>query len=155
MRPTAADNSTMNSIIPTVPCKIDNCGLHLSVVKSCIREHLVTAHGYNAYRRGTSVECHWENCRCAKAGCRNRGPTHSAHVEDIIEHVWNTHLNFYEVCHLCGDARWAQPFARARHEARCGGPRPARCTHCLFEFSSNVALESHILFGLCVPIARE
>jgi hypothetical protein len=149
---TATDNSIPTLVVPTVLCKIDHCGQHVTVVKSCIRQHLIAAHSYSAYKRGTSVECHWENCRCNKAGCGSRGPAHSAHVDDITEHVWNTHLNFYEACQLCGDARWAQPFARARHEAKCRGPRPARCKSCLFEFASFAALEAHNLFGICVPI---
>jgi hypothetical protein len=134
---------------PTVHCKIDNCTQYIELIKSSIRRHLIDVHGYEAYQRGVSVECLWENCRCTRNNCRGRGLGHSVHVQDIAEHVWHAHLNFHEACSKCGDARWVHPFARSRHESTCTGPRPARCKRCLIEFSSIVALESHILLGQC------
>jgi hypothetical protein len=141
-----------SSSVPTMRCKVDHCEQKVPMIKAQIRRHLCAAHGYQAYKRLASVDCRWEDCRC-KARCSDRTPGHCAHVDDITEHVWNTHLNFYEFCSLCGDARWAQPFARRRHEAKCTGPRPARCKNCLIEFPSIVALEVHRMWSECVSIS--
>jgi hypothetical protein len=144
--------NVQSSSIPTIPCKIDRCMQEIPIRKALIRQHLLTAHGYQAYHHHVSVDCRWEDCRC-KSNCGDRAPGHCAHVEDITEHVWNIHLSFYEVCSHCGEARWTLPFARRRHEAKCQGPRPARCKNCLIEFPSVVALEVHRMWLECVPIA--
>jgi hypothetical protein len=138
--------------MPTVRCKVDNCNQDVELLKSTIRHHLTVTHDYKPYERGISVDCRWENCHCSKTRCNNRGVGHSVHVQDIAEHVWHAHLNFHEACSKCGDARWVHPYARSRHESKCTGPKPARCKRCRVEFSSVVALESHILFGQCFNI---
>jgi hypothetical protein len=139
--------------VPTARCKVDGCEQNIPLSKPCIRQHLIFAHGYEAYQRGASADCRWEGCCCTKKTCIRRGLVHGVHVEDITEHVWHSHLNFHEVCSRCGEARWVHPYARSRHESKCTGPRPARCKACLIEFSSAVALECHIMWQQCVPVS--
>jgi hypothetical protein len=138
---------------PTVQCQIDNCAQNIPLLRSSIRQHLIFIHGYETHQHGAGADCRWEGCRCTKKTCRRRGLSHGVHVEDITGHVWNSHLNFHEVCPRCGHARWVHPYARSRHEAKCMGTKPARCKACLVEFPSILALECHFMMQQCVPVA--
>jgi hypothetical protein len=141
--------------IPTFRCEMPDCGADVAVDKKALLIHLLTVHDYPPTRRGQSVYCLWPGCFCKKQGadgtrCKGRDPGHMSHAEDIVEHIWDAHLDFQDVCPKCGDAGWTHAFSKGRHEKACDGKRqPARCRACRVVFRSTVAFAGHLELELC------
>jgi hypothetical protein len=149
-------------VSPTFRCEIPNCGVEVVVDKRQILIHLLTAHNYPRPSRGQSVSCLWPDCKCKKQGadgqqCRGRIVGHASHAEDIVDHIWETHLGFQEVCPKCGDARWGCTFSKGRHEKTCEGRRRVRCRYCLEIFPSRIAFAGHLELKQCpkLPLSVE
>jgi hypothetical protein len=135
-------------------CTFSGCStlVMLDANTNSLRDHLFS-HGYTIV--SGKVECSCTGCLCPKQGldgtrCQDRAPNHSWHGTDIVKHVINSHMNFRDVCHQCGDAGFANTFSLNRHISRCAGRTPARCRWCLTEFSSAAALGGHVELGLCM-----
>jgi hypothetical protein len=141
-------------VTPTFRCEIPNCGVDVTVDKRQILIHLLMAHDHPVSSRGQSVSCLWPGCICRKQGtdglqCKGRTSGHVSHAEDIVDHIWETHLGFQDICPKCGDARWAYTFSMGRHEKTCEGRQPVRCRQCLVMFPSRVAFTGHIELRQC------
>jgi hypothetical protein len=157
--PTAA---TPPPVIKNLPCWIlgGGCPGYMAVtprsVKRGIIEHLSVFHEHLCPTLdGTVQECTWIACVCSAPGarCGSRSVGHSAHVNDIAEHIMHSHLDFRYTCELCGRADWSTPFSLRRHVGRCQGKVAVRCPGCLEGFDSEVALEGHVLRERCYPTA--
>jgi hypothetical protein len=123
------------SFVPVVRCMVDNCGEEISVKRTILQAHLASAHGYGTLPRSHSVICRWSGCMCTR--------------QDIVEHVWQAHLDFQDVCGKCGDAGWNRRSSFQRHTRKCIGRKPARCKGCCHFFRSTIALAGHIELGQC------
>jgi hypothetical protein len=141
-------------IAPTFHCEIPNCGIEVIVDKRELLIHLLRVHDYPYPTPSQSVSCPWPDCKCKKQGkdgllCRGRPAGHASHAEDIVDHIWETHLGFQDMCSKCGDARWGCAFSIGRHEKSCEGRQPMRCRHCLEMFPSRIACVGHLELKLC------
>jgi hypothetical protein len=132
---------------------------------SGLRTHLELVHRIPKPRRQRQIDCAWEGCLCTAQGsrgsrCDSKPSEHPAHVDNLAQHIWNTHLGFRFICERCGAARWSSAFARDRHRdgkrnsngvrtGACTGRVPARCPDCCREFSSEGELEGHLSHGKC------
>jgi hypothetical protein len=138
-------------------CLIDNCGQSVFVNRQHLKYHLAVVHAYPEKKHGTTVECRWAGCTCKRkggSGCKGRADGHGQHGEDIVDHVWEKHLNFADLCKMCGRAISSYEFSMARHESSCSGRKKARCRRCFQLFSSQVALSGHHELGLCTSVTR-
>jgi hypothetical protein len=114
--------------------------------------HLGVVHKYPQDR--VPVQCLCAGCRCLKQGpngdkCPSHQPGHTWHGIDIVEHIWQDHLHFHDVCYKCGETGFKNTFSYNRHVQNCAGRTPSRCRVCLEEYPSKVALGGHMELGLC------
>jgi hypothetical protein len=120
---------------PLVRCMVDNCGEDISVERTILRAHLASTRGYRTIPRSRSAICRWSGCICSR--------------QDIVEHIWQAHLNFQDVCGKCGDVSCTRKSSFQRHTRRCISRKPARCKGCCHFFRSTIALAGHIELGQC------
>jgi hypothetical protein len=146
------------ALVPTFQCQIDNCSASIPVDKVLIWDHLCTSHSYSQLRVTRSVECRWNGCICSKktkkSNCKGHAAGHGWHGEDIVGHIWDSHMDFQAICNKCGKAGWEHKFSYDRHVAQCAGRKSARCRQCLQAFASVVALAGHVELGLCPQQGR-
>jgi hypothetical protein len=134
---------------------------------SGLRTHLELVHVVPKPHKGQQVTCQWNGCVCTAQGsrgarCVSKRGSHPAHVDNVAQHIWNTHLGFRFMCGNCGAARWSSAFARDRHRygkrdprtnvrvGACTGRNSARCQRCCREFASEAELEGHLSLGYCL-----
>jgi hypothetical protein len=103
---------------------------------SGLRAHLEFVHGIGKERSKKQINCTWHSCSCSAQGsrhnrCADRPSIHAAHVTDLADHIWTSHLHFRYDCKQCGCARWSTTFARDCHQNICQGGSPVRCPLCL------------------------
>jgi hypothetical protein len=101
-------------------------------------------------------DCLWVGCTCSAHGprCGTRLSGHTAHVNDLAEHIMHTHLGFRYACDRprCGRAEWSSPFALRRHQRKCYSTATVRCPGCLEEFESEIMLGSHAVREGCYAL---
>jgi hypothetical protein len=132
------------SIQPVFLCRFNNCNTFHPVDHEILTQHLAAAHGYE-YTRKTRQDCLWAGCLCSSQARRLdcQPHPHPAHVENLVEHIWERHLLFRYVCPRCERADWVDRSSLDRHLQRCAGQTPVRCPRCFFAFPNEQSLIAH------------
>jgi hypothetical protein len=114
-----------------IKCQYDGCTDFFPLDFVAMQAHLRVHFALKPLPAGAPRFCEWAGCRCGQSAtpgnrCGGLAPMHPAHVKDMLQHVWDSHLGLRYVCSRCGRADFTSERSMLRHHngAACPGPVP-------------------------------
>jgi hypothetical protein len=138
-----------------IECKYGGCGDFFPLDFAAMQAHLRAHFALNPLPSGTPRFCEWAGCQCAeraKSGnrCSHLQLVHPTHVQDVPQHVWDSHLGLRYVCGRCKRADFTSERSMLRHRngRACPGPQGAPtvvvfCAHCKLPWQSQADMDLH------------